>query len=95
MVKLAVIALGITPMAPIYDPQQKISTLREFMVLFKPGDIVKWKPIERAEYDDTVKRVEAGKYDPTMRETTRPEVGLLRCDIPGYNRKLEEVLHGR
>ena len=37
---------GITPM-PIYDPNQKISYLRDFMCLFKPGDIVKWKPIDR------------------------------------------------
>ena len=36
---------GITPM-PIYDPEQKISYLRDFMVFFRPGDIVKWKPIE-------------------------------------------------
>jgi urea carboxylase len=84
---------GITPM-PIYDPQQKISYLREFMVLFKPGDIVKWKPIERAEYDDTVKRVEAGRYDPKMHETTF-DLKQFSRDIPGYNRKLEEVLHGR
>ena len=38
---------GITPM-PIYDPNQKISYLKDFMCLFKPGDIVKWKPIDRA-----------------------------------------------
>ena len=37
---------GITPM-PIYDPNQKISYLRDFMCLFRPGDIVKWKPIDR------------------------------------------------
>jgi urea carboxylase len=84
---------GITPM-PIYDPQQKISYLREFMVLFRPGDIVKWKPIERGEYDDTVKQVEAGRYDPKMRETSFDLKDFSR-DIPGYNRKLEEVLHGR
>jgi urea carboxylase len=84
---------GITPM-PIYDPQQKISYLREFMVLFRPGDIVKWKPIERAEYDDTVKRVEAGRYEPRTRETSFDLKDFSR-DISGYNRKLEEVLHGR
>jgi urea carboxylase len=84
---------GITPM-PIYDPQQKISYLREFMVLFRPGDIVKWRPIERAEYDDTVKRVEAGRYEPKMREAAFDLKDFQR-DIPAYNRKLEEVLHGR
>ena len=41
---------GITPM-PIYDPEQQISYLSDFMCLFKPGDIVKWKPIDREAYD--------------------------------------------
>ena len=31
---------GITPM-PIFDPEQKTSYLRDFMVFFRPGDIVK------------------------------------------------------
>jgi urea carboxylase len=31
---------GITPV-PIYDPNQQISYLRDFMCLFRPGDIVK------------------------------------------------------
>jgi urea carboxylase len=44
---------GITPM-PIFDANQRISYLREFMVLFRPGDIVKFKPIRRDEYDQTV-----------------------------------------
>ena len=34
-----------------YDPAQETPYLRDFMCLFKPGDIVKWKPIDRAEYD--------------------------------------------
>ena len=38
---------GITPM-PIYDPEQEISYLRDFMILFKPGDMLRFKPIDRA-----------------------------------------------
>ena len=38
---------GITPM-PIYDPRQQISYLRDFMIFFNPGDIVKFKAIDRA-----------------------------------------------
>ena len=60
---------GITPM-PIYDPNQKISYLRDFMCLFKPGDIVKWKPIDRAQYDATVADVDAGKFTPLMKNVT-------------------------
>src|SRR4030095_8359299 len=60
---------GITPM-PIYDPQQKIGYLRDFMCLFKPGDIVKWKPITRPEYDEALKEVEANTFKPVMRDVT-------------------------
>ena len=50
---------GITPM-PIYDPAQSAPYLREFMVFFRPGDIVKFKPIARDAYDQTVVDVEKG-----------------------------------
>jgi len=83
---------GITPM-PIYDPNQKISYLRDFMCLFKPGDIVKWKPIERPAYDEAVADVEAGRFSPTIRDVSFSLTEFNR-DIDGYNRKLEGVLHG-
>ena len=83
---------GITPM-PIYDPNQKISYLRDFMCLFKPGDIVKWKPIDRAQYDATVADVDAGKFAPLMKNVTF-SLGEFNKNIDGYNRKLDEVLHG-
>ena len=83
---------GITPM-PIYDPNQTISYLREFMCLFKPGDIVKWKPIERDAYDAAVADVEAGRFAPIIRKVSFSLTEFNR-DIDGYNRKLEGVLHG-
>jgi urea carboxylase len=46
---------GVTP-APIFDPAQRLSYLKELMVFFRPGDIVKWKPIDRAEYDRQIAR---------------------------------------
>src|SRR6516165_8335449 len=60
---------GITP-APIYDPAQGLPYLKDFMVFFRPGDIVKWKPITREEYDRDVKAVEAGTFDLTVRPVT-------------------------
>ena len=58
---------GITPMT-IYDPTQTTSYLRDFLVFFKPGDIVKWKPIDRDEYDATLAAV--GKQPlPTNHQT--------------------------
>jgi urea carboxylase len=83
---------GITPV-PIYDPAQKLPYLRDFMVFFRPGDIVKWKPISREEYDRDVKAVEAG----TFNLTTRPVAFSLKSflkDPGGSSRKLVEVLHG-
>jgi urea carboxylase len=83
---------GITPM-PIYDPNQKISYLKDFMCLFRPGDIVKWKPIDRAQYDATVADVDAGKFAPLMKNVTF-SLDAFHKDIDGCNRKLDEVLHG-
>lgn len=83
---------GITPM-PIYDPKQEISYLRDFMVFFRPGDIVKFKPIEREEYDQEVADVEAGRFTPLMREFTF-SLDEFHGDIDGCNAKIVEVLHG-
>jgi urea carboxylase len=83
---------GITPM-PIYDPQQEISYLKDFMCLFKPGDIVKWKPIGREEYDAATADVEAGRFTPLMRDVTF-SLDEFHKDIDGYNRRLDGALHG-
>jgi len=83
---------GVTPM-PIYDPDQRITYLRDFMCLFNPGDIVKWRPIERPEYDSIVADVAAGKYAP---KTANVDFSLpaFLADIDATNAKLTEALHG-
>jgi urea carboxylase len=83
---------GITP-APIYDPAQKLPYLRDFMVFFRPGDIVKWKPISRDEYERDVKAVEAGAFDLTIRPVNF-SLKAFHSDPGGYSRSLVEVLHG-
>src|SRR6266702_2787275 len=83
---------GITPM-PIYDPNQTISYLRDFMCLFKPGDIVKWRPIDRPAYDAAVADVDAGRFAPMIRDVSF-SMTEFNNDIDAYNRKLEGVLHG-
>jgi urea carboxylase len=60
---------GITPM-PIYDPKQEVSYLRDFMIFFKPGDIVKFKPVDRAAYEADIEAVNAGKFEPPIRPVT-------------------------
>ncbi|MCB1337851.1 MAG: carboxyltransferase domain-containing protein [Maritimibacter sp.] len=84
---------GITPM-PIYDPNQEVSYLQDNMCLFKPGDIVKWKPIGRDEYDAALEAVAANTYEPLIRECSF-SLKDFNADIDGTNAKLMEVLHGR
>jgi urea carboxylase len=83
---------GITPM-PIYDPNQEISYLRDFMILFRPGDIVKWRPIGREEYDSAVADVAANRFTPLIRDVSF-DLDEFHKDIAGYNHKLEEALDG-
>ena len=84
---------GITPV-PIYDPNQKIKHLKEFMCLFRPGDMVKWKPIGREEYDATVAAVDKGKFNLKMKDVTF-DLSEFKKDMDGYNAKLMGVLNGR
>ncbi|WP_409465631.1 5-oxoprolinase subunit B family protein [Amycolatopsis sp. GA6-003] len=81
---------GITP-APIYDPARELPDFADFMVFFRPGDIVRFKPIDRDAYDDHVKEVEAG----TFRIRSRPvDFGLREYldDPDGFTAGLLEVL---
>lgn len=84
---------GITPM-PIFDPEQKTGYLRDFMVFFRPGDIVKFKPIGRDEHDAIAADVASGRYTPEIHEVTF-DLREFQKDIDGYNAKLEGMIHGR
>ena len=83
---------GITPV-PIFDARQKAKHLRDSMVFFNPGDIVKFRSIERVEYDHILNQVEAGKYMPTVKTVTF-SLHEWQRDIEGYNQKTLEVLYG-
>ena len=82
---------GITPM-PIYDPEQEVSYLQDFMVFFKPGDIVKWKPIDREQYDAAIAEVQAGSFEPRIKDVVF-SLDAYNADIDGTNAKLMEALH--
>ena len=83
---------GITPM-PIYDPQQQISYLRDFMIFFKPGDIVKFKPIDRDTYEQAVEDVETGRFEPRVRDFTF-SLEDFHKDVDGCNANVGEALYG-
>jgi urea carboxylase len=81
---------GITP-APIYDPTQTLPDFADFMCYFRPGDIVKYTPIDRERYDAHIADVQAG----TFRIRSAPAEFSLQPfldDPDGYNARLLEVL---
>jgi urea carboxylase len=83
---------GVTPM-PIYDPRQEVSYLREFMIFFRPGDIVRFKPVDRAAYDEAVREVDGGRFAPLIRPVSF-DLRAFSQDPAAYNQGLEGVLHG-
>jgi len=84
---------GITPM-PIYDPQQTVSYLKEFMILFKPGDIVKFRGIGRDEHDAIAADIAAGRYEPRMRKA-RFSLEAFNADPATSDAGLVEALDDR
>lgn len=82
---------GITPVT-IFDSSQQTSYLKDFMVFFKPGDIVKWRPINRDEYDQILADVEAGNYQPKIKDVVF-DLAAFNEDIDGTNAKLLETIN--
>ena len=82
---------GVTPL-PIYDPAQTTSYLKDFMVLFRPGDIVKFRSIDREEYDQIVADVDAGKYTPSIKRVTF-DLREFNKNPDAYNTRLENEAH--
>ena len=84
---------GITPM-PIYDPNQKIKYLRDFMCLFKPGDIVKWKSDRSRRIRCDRRRRRQGQVQPRISRTSPSRSTSFTPDMDGYNAKLMGALNG-
>lgn len=82
---------GVTP-APIYDPQQGLGYLKDSMVFFRSGDIVQFKPIDRAAYDQAVAEVEAGTFQLRIRPVSFDLDAFIQ-DPQGCKQRLQEVLH--
>ncbi len=63
------------------------------MIFFKPGDIVKFRPIERDEYDDIVAAVERNDYTLPIAPV---EFSLkdFEADPDGYPSTILEAFHG-
>jgi urea carboxylase len=83
---------GITPV-PIFDPEQKLPDFKDFMIFFRPGDIVKFRAVDEAEYRDIEKQVEAGTYVYRQRPVTF-DLEAFEADPDAYNAQLLEALYG-
>jgi urea carboxylase len=62
------------------------------MVFFRPGDIVKFKPIDRAAYDAALRQVDDGTFLPKVREVAF-DLREFNADIRACNKRLEGVLN--
>jgi urea carboxylase len=83
---------GITPV-PIFDPEQKLPDFKDFMIFFRPGDIVKFRAVDEAEYREIEKQVEAGTY--VYRQTPVTfDLEAFEADPDAYNAQLLEALYG-
>jgi len=82
---------GVTPV-PIYDPTQQVKHLSDFMVLFRPGDIVKFRPIDRAEYDDILAAVERDDYA-LLTAPVEFSLDAFELDPAHYPATMLEALH--
>ncbi|PKW00112.1 urea carboxylase [Amycolatopsis echigonensis] len=84
---------GVTPI-PIYDVEQRQPHLRNSMIFFRAGDIVKFRPVDRAEYDELVAQVDQGAFQLRTADV-RFELDAYTADQTGYPTTLVEALNGR
>ncbi|RGE21983.1 allophanate hydrolase subunit 1 [Leucobacter sp. wl10] len=82
--------LGVAP-APIYDPEQRLGDFADFQVFFRTGDIVKYRPVDEAEYRAVQAEVEAGTYTYRQAPVTFVLADAL-ADPEACNRTLLEAL---
>jgi len=79
--------------APIFDPARRLPDFSDFMVFFKPGDIVKFKPIDEPEYVRIQAEIENGTF--TYRQAS-VVFDLKRAleEPAAHNRQILEALNG-
>ncbi len=83
---------GITPM-PIFDPQQRESYMRDSMVFCRAGDLVKFRPVEREEYEAIEADIARNQWAPRI-EQVHFDLREFEAGMDDYNRKLAGVLYG-
>ena len=81
---------GVTPL-PIYDPTQTVEYLKDFMVFFRPGDIVKFRPIDLPEYEQIVDDIEKNIFKPKIKNVVF-NLEEYNKDIAAYNDNLVKTI---
>lgn len=79
--------------APIFDPAQRLPDFDNFLIFFKPGDIVKFKPVDEAEYRKIQAQVESGNFRYRQAPVTF-DLQQAMQDPKAYNKKMMEHLDG-
>ena len=81
---------GIAP-APVFDAAQTLPDFAEHIAFPKPSDILRYRPIDRDEYDRTRAEVEARTFRYRTRDVEFSPARFL-ADPDAVNRELLEVL---
>ncbi len=79
--------------APIFDPAQALADFKDFMVFFRPGDIVKFKPVTETDYEEIQTQISDGTFRYRQVPVTF-DLARALADPELYNRELMEALHG-
>jgi len=79
--------------APIYEPERTLPDYADSIVLFRPGDIVFFAPVDGARYEQIRAEVDAGswRYRIVPHEL---DLAAALADPDAYTSILREVLHG-
>lgn len=79
--------------APIFDPAQKLADFSDFMIFFRPGDIVKFKPVDEDQYRAIQAEVDAGTFTYRQAPVTF-DLQKALTDPSAHNRDILEKLNG-
>lgn len=82
---------GISPL-PIFDMEGKVDFLKDINIFFNPGDIVKFAPIGRDDYDRLAEDVAANRLEPRIRPVDFT-LATYQADQTLGARKLVETLY--
>lgn len=77
---------------PIFDPKEELPDFQDSFVFFRAGDILKFRPIDREEYDAIRAEVEAKTYRYRMVDIDF-EPHAFFDDPDGYNAELSRKLY--